>query len=77
MVDHFSKYTWLFSLKSKRAVEVADAIAILLSCIEPPKIIQCDNGREFKGVLLILVKQYGIQVINSRPQNPSTQGLVE
>lgn len=41
------------------------------------KILQCDNGQEFKGVLLILLKKYGIKVINDRPRTPSTQGLVE
>jgi len=77
VVDHFSKYTCLFALKSKRAVEVADEIATLLSFFEPPKIMQCDNGREFKGVLLVLLKEYGIRVVNGCPRNPSTQGLVE
>jgi len=39
--------------------------------------MQCDNGKEFKGLLLILAKSFGICVINGRPRNPLTQGLVE
>ncbi|KAF4632748.1 hypothetical protein G7Y89_g5377 [Cudoniella acicularis] len=43
----------------------------------PPKIIQADNGKEFKGALLILLRKFGIQVINGAPRSPQTQGLVE
>ena len=42
-----------------------------------PKIIQCDNGTEFKGVLLILLRKYGVKILNGRPRHPQTQGLVE
>lgn len=40
-------------------------------------ILQSDNGSEFKGVCLELVKSFGIRVINGRPRTPQTQGLVE
>jgi hypothetical protein len=75
--DHFSKWTSLFALKSKSAAEVADAHAMFIGFFGHPEIIQCDNGREFKGVLLVLLKQYGIKVINGRPRTPLTQGLGE
>ncbi|KFZ05078.1 hypothetical protein V502_09981, partial [Pseudogymnoascus sp. VKM F-4520 (FW-2644)] len=39
--------------------------------------MQADNGKEFKGALLILLRKYGIQVVNGAPQSPQTQGLVE
>ena len=77
IVDHFSKYTELFALQSKRAVEVAESMALFLGLFEPPKYLHCDNGKEFKGVLLVLAESFGIRVINGRPRNPSTQGLVE
>jgi hypothetical protein len=76
-INHFSKFSCLAALKSKRAVEVADAIAIWIGQFEPPAIMQCDNGREFKGVHLILLKRYGVKVINGQPRTPSTQGVVE
>ncbi|KFY32281.1 hypothetical protein V493_00345, partial [Pseudogymnoascus sp. VKM F-4281 (FW-2241)] len=43
----------------------------------PPKIMQADNGKEFKGALLLLLQKYGIQVVNGAPRSPQTQGLVE
>lgn len=42
-----------------------------------PRIWQSDNGLEFKGALLILLRRYGIKVINSRLRHPQSQGLVE
>jgi len=39
--------------------------------------LQCDNGAEFKGVFLILLKKYGIKIIYGRRKHPQTQGLVE
>jgi transposase InsO family protein len=75
--DHFSKYTQLYPLKSKHAEPIADAFALFIAAFLPPKIVQCDNGKEFKGALLILLRKYGIQVINGAPRSPQTQGLVE
>ena len=40
-------------------------------------ILQYDNGSEFKGVFLELIKSFGVRVINGRSQTPRTQGLVE
>ena len=75
--DHFSKWTSLFALKSKTAAEVADALAVFIGFFGHPEIIQCDNGREFKRVLSVLLKQYGFKVINGRPLTPQTLGHVE
>jgi hypothetical protein len=75
--DHFSKYTQLFPLKSKHAEPIAAAFAQFIGAFLPPKIMQCDNGKEFKGALLILLRKYGIQIVNGAPRSPQTQGLVE
>jgi Integrase zinc binding domain len=75
--DHFSKYTQLYPLKSKHAQPIADAFAQFIAAFLPPKIMQADNGKEFKGALLILLRKYGIQIINGAPRSPQTQGLVE
>ena len=75
--DHFSKYTQLYPLKSKHAEPIAEAFALFIAAFLPPKIVQADNGKEFKGALLILLRKYGIQVINGAPRSPQTQGLVE
>jgi hypothetical protein len=39
--------------------------------------MQADNGKEFKGALLILLWKYGIQVVNGAPWSPQTQGLIK
>ncbi|KFZ11413.1 hypothetical protein V501_04793 [Pseudogymnoascus sp. VKM F-4519 (FW-2642)] len=75
--DHFSKYTQLYPLKSKHTEPVADAFAMHIAAFLPPKIMQSDNGKEFKGALLILLRKFGIRVINGAPRSPQTQGLVE
>lgn len=75
--DHFSKYTQLYPLKSKHAEPIATAFALFIAAFLPPKIMQCDNGKEFKGALLILLRKYGIQIVNGAPRSPQTQGLVE
>lgn len=62
--NHFRKYSLLFPLTSKRAVEVRDGLALWMGQFGIPKIVQSDNGKEFKGVLCALLLQHGIQIIN-------------
>jgi hypothetical protein len=68
--DHFSKYTQLYPLKSKHAEPIATAFALFIAAFLPPKIMQCDNRKEFKGALLILLRKYGIQIVNGAPRSP-------
>jgi len=75
--DHFSKYSLLFPLKSKHATPIADCIAQVIMCFGPSQILQADNGKEFKGALLILLRKWGIRVMNGAPRSPHVQGLVE
>jgi hypothetical protein len=75
--DNFSKLSMLYALHSKQAEEVAAAVAEFIKHFYPPGLIQCNNGKEFKGALLILLRRYSIQIINSSPRQPQTQGLVE
>ena len=67
----------IYPLKSKHAEPIADCFALFIAAFLPPKIMQADNGKEFKGALLLLLRKYGIQVVNGAPQSPQTQGLVE
>jgi len=39
--------------------------------------MQMDNGAEFKGAVLLLLRRHGIHVINGNPRHPQSQGLVE
>jgi len=52
--DHFSKYSFLYPLTDKTAEGVAKCITPWLGMDGIPRIIQWDNGKEFKGVLLIM-----------------------
>jgi hypothetical protein len=36
-----------------------------------------DNGKEFKGALLKVIRHMGTMIINGSPRHPQTQGLVE
>ena len=45
--DHFTKFSWLFPLKSKEAIGVAINLKQLFYTFGPPKILQSDNGKEF------------------------------
>jgi hypothetical protein len=67
----------LYPLKSKHAEPIATTFALFIAAFLPPKIMQCDNRKEFKGALLILLRKYGIQIVNGAPRSPQTQGLVE
>jgi hypothetical protein len=48
---HFSKYSQLYPLKSKHAEPIAQAFTGCIAAFLPPKIVQTDNGKEFKGAL--------------------------
>jgi len=47
--DHWSKYSQLYPLQGKEATPIADYIALWIMAFFPMKILQCDNGKEFKG----------------------------
>jgi hypothetical protein len=56
--DYFSKYSCLYPIKSKQA-EMANNILLFIGAFGPPRILQCDNGREFEGILLVLLRAHG------------------
>lgn len=70
MIDHFSKYSWMFPLKSKETDEVAATLKNLFWMFGFPSKLHSDNGREFKS------KTMTEQVFGA-PRTPTTQGLVE
>ncbi len=64
-------------MTSKRASEITYYISLFVRHLEIPGILQCDNGRKFKGTLLLFLKKRNIRLINRRPRTPQMQGLVE
>ena len=63
----------LFALHSKPE-PIAKCIAIFIQAFFPMEILQCDNGKEFKGALLILLRQYGIKIVHGAPRTSHVQG---
>ena len=75
--DHFSKYSVASPMPNKTSEEVVKVVITWIMYFGPPKILQSDNGTEFKGALTILLRQHGIKIINGRPRHPQSQGMVE
>ena len=56
---------------------VAIALIVWIGQFGPPKILQYDNGNEFKGEVIRIMESYGITLIHGCPWHPQTQGLIE
>ena len=75
--DHFSKFTQLYPLQGKTSGEVAMRMSEWIGAFGVPTIVQADNGKEFKGVLKLLLLSHGVKITNERPRTPRMQGLIE
>lgn len=71
-----SKIQMLLALLNKEAVTVASTVNQWILVFGAIDILQSDNGSEFKGVCLELVKRFVVRVMNGRTRTPRTQGLV-
>lgn len=67
--DYFLKYSQLYSLKTSMQSQLQKRLINLL-LHSYPKIMQADNGKEFKGAISILLRKYGIQLVNGAPRSP-------
>ena len=77
IMDVFSRFVWLRPVSVKSSKNIADELRILYLEHGPPRVIQCDQGGEFKGALKELCRQLEIKIICSRPYHPQSQGKVE
>ena len=77
ILDVFTRFLWLRPLTSKSANSVAESLQSIYSEFGPPKIIQSDQGTEFKGAVITLCKKMNIKVIRSGSYHPQSQGKVE
>jgi transposase InsO family protein len=50
--DHFTKFSILRSLKSKKAEETAKELLDIFLQFGAPSILQSDNGREFTATII-------------------------
>ena len=78
VVDHFSKYLWMFALKNKQTEGVAVTLTNLFWLFGFPSILHSENGKEFKGKTMSeLCRKHHIKQVHGAPRTPSAQGLVE
>ena len=77
--DYLTKYVWLIPLKTKGAVEVAEAFVGEFVCqAGVPGRVVSDRGNEFVNRLLANVSRIlGINRISTTPYNPRSDGFVE
>ncbi len=75
--DHFLIFSMFYTLTSKKASEITFYINLFVRYLGIPGILHFDNGREFKGALLLFLKKHKIKFINGCHQTPWTQKLVE
>ena len=78
VVDHYTKFSWLFALKTKQTEEVAGVLTNLFWMFGFPSVLHSDNGKEFKSKTMSeLCGKHKIKQVHGAPRMPSTQGLVE
>ena len=75
--DVFSRYVWLRALPSKASKYVAFALSDLYMEVGPPKVLQADNGGEFKKTVEKLYKNPAVKIVRSSPYHPQSKGKVE
>ena len=76
VMDVFSRFIFLRPLQGKSSLEVASHIMQIFSDAGVPKIIQSDQGTEFKGVVERVMERMSVRIIHSRPYHPQSQGKV-
>lgn len=80
VVCTFTKFLWLFPLKTKETHVVAESLIYVFDQygFGAPKTLQSDNGKEFVSqTIRKLQEHYGFQIVHSRPYHPQSQGVVE
>jgi hypothetical protein len=78
-VDHLSGFAHVACTKSKQAEEVGIKLCHILSIAVTPEILQSDNGNEFLGKCIDMIKTfYGfLHIVRGRTYHPQSQGKVE
>jgi hypothetical protein len=78
IVDYFSRKVWLRPLNTQTAVNVRNALVNLIQETKTyPRIIQADNGSEFKAETSDWMKEHNIVYIKTLSYSPESNGLVE
>ena len=77
VINVFSRFVWLRPINKKMSKNIADELRSIYLEHGPPRVIQCDQGGEFKGAVKELCRPLGIKIICSSPYHPHSQGKVE
>lgn len=77
ILDVFSRYLWLRPLKSKHSIEIARHLEDIYIKHGPPRVLQHDQGKEFKGAVKKDTESLQVKIIVSSPYHPQSQGKVE
>jgi hypothetical protein len=77
--DHMTKVVVLWSLKSKRATDVAMQILDIFLLFGAPNILQSDNGAECTASIISQLKDLWpeCKIVHGNPRHPQSQGSVE
>jgi transposase InsO family protein len=77
VIDIFSRFVWLRAMSGKTSKDIAKSLQSIYYEHGPPRVIQCDQGTEFKGAIKKMCKRFETKIICSRPYHPQSQGKVE
>jgi hypothetical protein len=78
-INHHSGFGYDAPLTSKSLLEVGHELIRISGMAVMPEILQSDNGTEFLGECLVLLKKYynNIRIVKGRPYHPQSQVAVE
>ena len=77
IIDIFSKFVYVYPIMKKEPKFVANILNRIFLNGDIPKMIQHDDGTEFKGDVTKLLKDFKVQDITNAPYSPQTNGFVE
>lgn len=75
--DHTTKFCILKPLLNKDTNTVLNLLIEIFTLFGCPKVLQCDNGYEFKCCTDLKKIWSNLKIIHSRPRHPQSQGSVE
>ncbi len=78
-VNHHSGFSYIAPLTSKSSSEVGHELVRFFGTTVMPEVLQSDNGTEFLGEFILLLKKYfnNIRMVKGRPYHSQLQGAME